>query len=185
MGYLSQKTEVYSVEEYEALEATSDSRHEFYHGQVWAMAGGTAAHNQLVMNCYRALYAKYREKGCRVFTENMKLEVVSDQVYFYSDVMVICEPIKGHTTVVRNPLLIVEVLSDSTEKIDLGNKVTAYTAIEGLQAYIIIAQKETWVRIYEKKGDLWVWRDLENIEDTLQIQGWEIPLAEIYQDIYQ
>jgi Uma2 family endonuclease len=121
-----------------------------------------------------------------VYTETVKLEV-SNKKYFYPDIIVSCsdKDLQDNRTV-KEPVLLVEVLSDSTLKRDLGSKLDAYQTIPGLQAYLIVDQAECWVRIYEKEEGKWTSKPLltlpEEVADipSLQLQ---IPVSEIYQDI--
>jgi Uma2 family endonuclease len=187
MGYTLEKTQRLRFEEYEALEAASlDSRYEYLDGWVYAMAGATTVHNQIVGNAAFALRMFYRPKGCRTYTENVKVEVDARKRYVY-DVFVTCsERDQQSTQLVRDPVLILEVLSDSTEAIDLKEKVDAYLAIPGLQAYVIVAQKECWLRVYERdeSGNWLPHRFLNALSDTLSLRsGWNIPLSELYLDV--
>lgn len=154
---------------------------------VYAMADAATVHNQIVGNGYRSLWNYYRPRGCRVFTENVKVEVSFRQRYVYPDVFVTCsERDQQSTQLIRDPLLIIEVLSDSTEAIDLKEKVDVYLAVPGLQAYVIVAQKECWLRIYERdeSGDWLPHRFLNALSDTLSLRsGWSILLSELYLDV--
>ena len=188
MGYAREKTQRLRFEEYEALEADHpQTRYEYLDGMVYAMAGATTVHNQIVGNLAFALRAFFRPKGCRTYTENVKVEVSFRKRYVYPDVFVTCsERDKQSTQLIRDPVLIIEVLSDSTEAIDLKEKVDAYLAIPGLQAYVIVAQKECWLRIYERddSGDWLPHRFLNALSDTLSLRsGWSIPLTELYLDV--
>ncbi len=178
-----------SLKEYEALEGAAEEgvRYEFIDGVVYAMSGGTVSHHQIIQNALLSLVAHYRPRGCRVFTETVKLAAAGKR-YVYPDVMVTCsERDKGADRVMRDPVLIIEVLSDSTENKDLKEKVDLYQEITSLQAYIIVDQGTCWLRVYERDAaGAWRSHRLINQRDaTLQLGtlDWHISLAELYQDV--
>lgn len=175
----------YTFEQYLSLEGESEVRYEFYYGEVFAMAGGTMQHNLIAQNLTVALRA-LRNRGCRVFTENVKLEVAAERYYVYPDVMLTCtlDDLADNCTV-RYPSLIIEVLSQTTEAHDRGKKLDPYLRIPSLQAYLLVSQQEIFVGCYERKGDFWSYRTLENLSDPLRIESlnWETNLADIYEDI--
>ena len=175
----------YTVEQYLALERESDVRYEFYHGEVFAMAGGTMRHNLIIQNMATAL-RRLRSKGCHVFTENVKLEVVAHEYYVYPDVMLTCQPQDlSDNRLARYPSLVIEVLSDSTEAYDRGKKLDQYLRMPSLQAYVIISQKRFFTGCYERKGDFWSYRILDQSADMLRLDTleWEMSLSDIYEDI--
>jgi Uma2 family endonuclease len=178
-----------TLQEYEALEAaTEDTRYEYIDGQLYAMSGGTIAHYTIIQNSLQSLRNHFRSVGCKSFSESVKLEIVPDKRYVYPDVMLTCsERDKASNRLIRDPRLIIEVLSDSTEGKDLREKVDIYQAIPTLQAYIIIDQYSCWVRVYERNGQgAWQLHPyLHSLEDTLQLPslGWQLPLRELYTDV--
>jgi Uma2 family endonuclease len=179
-----------SLREYEALEGAAEEgvRYEFIDGMVYAMSGGTVSHHQIIQNALLSLVAHYRPRGCRVFTETVKLAVAAGKRYVYPDVMVTCsERDKGDDRVMREPVLIVEVLSDTTENRDLKEKVDIYQEINTLQAYVIVDQYTCWLRVYERDA-AGAWRShrlLNQPDAALQLStlDWHISLAELYRDV--
>jgi len=168
-----------------ALEHESDVRYEFYQGEVFAMAGGTMRHNLIIQNMATALRS-LRRKGCHVFTENVKLEVVAGEYYVYSDVMLTCQSQDlSDNRLARYPSVLIEVLSDSTEVYDRGKKLDQYLRMPSLQAYVIISQKRLFIGCYERSGDFWSYRILDQPEEILRLESlaWEISLTAIYEDI--
>jgi Uma2 family endonuclease len=175
----------YTVEQYLALEHESEVRYEFYQGEVFAMAGGTMRHNLIIQNIATALRS-LRSRGCHVFTENVKLEVVADEYYVYPDVMLTCQAQDlSDNRLARSPSLVIEVLSDSTEAYDRGKKLDRYLRMPSLQAYVIVSQKVWFVGCYERKGDFWSYRILDQPEDILRLESldWEMSLTAMYEDI--
>ena len=101
----------YTFAEYMAMEETSAGKHDFYHGEIFAMSGGTTNHNSMIVNLAVALKAN-KKKGCTVFIDGMKLEIEKDEFYVYPDLIYTCdEDIRGDDIIVKNPSLIFEVLS--------------------------------------------------------------------------
>ncbi|MBC7923338.1 MAG: Uma2 family endonuclease [Ferruginibacter sp.] len=187
MGYALEKQTRLSYAEYQALEsAASEQRYEYLDGTAVSMAGGTDVHNQIVGNAAYALRNFYRPRGCRVFTETVKLELLEERRYVYPDVMVTgSDRDKDSHRLKREPVLIIEVLSESTEKKDLKDKVAYYQGIPSLQAYLIVEQTGYWVRVYERdeEGKWLPHRFVDHLSDTLTLRsGWSIPLSELYAD---
>ena len=125
-----------SVEEYLAFEETAPVRHEYVDGYVYAMTGGSLRHNAIAGNIYQRLR---RGGSCHVFINDVKVRV-DESRFYYPDVVVVCGPVDMKGQVVRNPCLIVEVLSPSTRTVDQREKVAAYRTIDSLAAYLVIEQ---------------------------------------------
>ena len=188
MGHVLEKQSPLSYAEYQALESTAtQERYEYLDGTVVSMAGGTDVHNQIVGNAAYALRNFYRPRGCRVFTETVKLELLKERRYVYPDVMVNCsDRDKASHRLKREPVLIIEVLSESTEKKDLKDKVEFYQNIPSLRAYLIVEQTEYWVRVYERdeEGKWLPHRFVNQLSDPLTLRsGWSISLSELYADV--
>jgi Uma2 family endonuclease len=192
MGHALEKNSRITYQEYELLEAQAEEiRYEYeaidnsQYGEVTAMSGAGGIHHAIVQNLTVFFRNHFRPKGCRVYSETMKLEVLSKKKYYYPDVMVACK-VNLSDKAVSNPILLVEVLSESTLKRDLGSKLDAYQTIPGLQAYLIVDQAECWVRLYVKEENTWITTPLYTlIEETIEIPALQLqlPVAEIYQDI--
>ena len=140
-------------EEYFALEQAEDQRYEYHAGEIFAMAGGTESHALISMNIGAALVASLRGKPCRVYGADMKLYVSKYDKFCYPDVQVLCEKGIRHGLYVENPVLVVEVLSDSTESYDRGLKFERYRSIESLQYYLLVDQNRKHVDLYERQSE--------------------------------
>lgn len=185
----------YTVAEYFALEEQSDIRHEYYHGEIFpldgmgpeAMAGATFAHNTLKQNCVMALRQSLRGSGCRVFDENVRLDVAGDDHFTYPDVLVTCHPAdRAETRIVRHPGLIIEILSVSTELRDRGWKFQQYQRLPNLQQYVLVSQKRILIESFTRTDHgTWELTTLRQLADVLALAtlGLEIPLAVIYEDV--
>lgn len=139
-------------------EARQDERHEYHHGEVFAMAGGTEAHADLITNLVLLLSGMARPRGCKVFTEALRVRVEAADLFTYPDLSVVCgEPrfYDARRTTLLNPLVLVEVLSPSTETYDRTTKWGFYSQIPGLQAYVLVGQDGPGVDVLTRDGDAW------------------------------
>ncbi len=177
----------YSVEEYFELEKNSEERHEYYNGEIFAMAGATLNHNRLVQNVLFILRAFAKKNGCGVFNENVKLEALRDIYYPYPDVMFTCDPNDlKENLFIRRPSIIVEVLSESTARYDRDFKLRQYKAIRSLQYYLLVSQYEVRVELFSRLNDFqWQYEDFVEPSQTINLEKLEIKLslADIYEDI--
>ncbi|SMB87806.1 protein of unknown function DUF820 [Hymenobacter roseosalivarius DSM 11622] len=178
----------YTVEEYMALEATSEVRHEFYRGEIWAMAGATANHNTIALRCGARLLPIADERGCRVFTENVQLEVAQGIQYTYPDVMVTChdEDVTAERTM-RHPLLLIEVLSPSTNDRDRVWKLFRYQRLTSLRHYLLISQQYQAIEWYYRTSETSEWQRqlLTKPEEAVEIPelATRLLLADIYANL--
>lgn len=176
----------YSVEEYFELEQNSEERHEYYNGEVFAMAGATLNHNRLVRKIGGILDRQIK-KGCDVFAENVKLEVIRNMYYAYPDLLLTCEPTDlKEKLFIRRPSLIIEVLSDSTNRYDHDFKLRQYKAIRSVQYYMMVAQNEVRIELYSRLNDFqWQYEDFVELSQTINLEKLDITLSleEIYTNI--
>lgn len=176
-----------TVEEYFELEKQSEIRHEYYNGNVYAMAGTTLNHNRIVGKVRNLLSNHFLPRGCDVFSENVKVKV-SDIYYPYPDVMVTCAPkdISG-TYVVQHPTILVEVTSKNSESRDRNFKLKHYRTIPSLQYYLLVSQLEYSLDLYSRLegNDLWGYRSFEDVEDVIRFEAFdfEMSLKAIYENI--
>jgi Uma2 family endonuclease len=180
---------LYTPEEYLVLEERAEQRSEYYDGEIFAMAGDSANHNQIVINLAIALESAFEKKPCRVFATDMRLLVTKSGLYTYPDVMVVCgklEFVPGRNDTVTNPILIVEVLSESTQGYDRTTKFRFYRQIPSLQEYVLIDQARAYVECFRKmEGGRWVFEAYDQLEDSVALQSLDlkIPLARIYNKV--
>ena len=150
-----------SVEEYLELEEQSMVRHEYVGGELYASAGASDRHNSISGKIYRRLSDAADGGSCRVYMSDMRLRL-EDDTFYYPDVMVVCEPLESENpTFQREPRLIVEVTSQSTETLDRREKLAAYKTIPTLKAYLIVSRDREWIQHYRRdengawqRGDL-------------------------------
>ena len=179
--------------EYLAIESTSEIRHEFLDGEMFAMSGGSLWHNLIKDNFARAVANRLSGGTCRVVTSDQRLKVDATGLYTYPDVLVFCGPPvmeDGVHHTLTNPLLGVEVLSDSTEKYDRGIKFSHYLRLDTLQEYLLIAQDRFSVEVFQRQdagsssagSDAWLLSAAAEREAEVRLSslGITVPLAEIY-----
>jgi Uma2 family endonuclease len=172
-------------EQYLALERTAETKSEFHDGRMFAMAGGSPNHSLLANNIGAILRGQV-PTGCRTFNSDLRVKVAPTGLYTYPDCTVICGDLQfagDQRDVVLNPLLIVEVLSPSTEGYDRGKKFESYRTIESLKEYLLIHQDRRHVEHYSKRDDgSWLLREYSGTEPTLAIPrlNTHILLADLY-----
>lgn len=174
-----------TVEEFLAFEASSEVRHEYFDGELFAMARGSATHSAIKVNALTALNLAARERGCRVFDSDMMVSCPSG-LRTYPDLSVACEPPRFESDserVLLNPQAIVEVLSESTEAYDRGRKFDSYQSIASLAEYVLISQDRPHVDRFtrQESGD-WLLSKSQGLDAAVELQtlGIAIPLAELY-----
>jgi Uma2 family endonuclease len=177
----------YSYEEYLAYERDSRLKHEYEDGEIYAMAGGSPRHNALASRVSAALEAG-RRRGCVAFQSDQKVRVTATGKATYPDASMVCGPLErdaadptGHT--ITNPVLIVEVLSASTEEEDRGNKWRHYQLIDALQEYVLVSQGSPRVECYRRlPNGAWEYRDLAR--GTLVLEsGPTLDIERLYADL--
>ena len=173
-----------SPEEYLEFEHNSDIKHEYIDGEVYAMAGTTKAHNTISLNLAILLREKLKDSDCQTFMADIKVNVSNQKRFFYPDIVVTCDDNDDVNAYdVKFPKIIVEVLSESTEKFDRGKKFQYYRTIPSLQEYILVSSQEYLIECFRRtKNDLWTLETYEGLNTILRIESLAIdaPLSEIY-----
>lgn len=173
-----------SVEEYLAGELQSEVRHEYIDGQVYAMGGASDRHG-LILNALAYLLTPLaRRRRCQLFTSDMKLklEIAGRPVFYYPDLMLACDPDDREPYFRRHPCLLVEVLSEATERIDRREKLLAYQTLPSLREYLLVAQDARRVEVYRRAND-WLAEEVTRGEVRLDCLEAAIPIEAIYQDV--
>lgn len=185
----AQASRTYSADEYFALELESEIRHEYIQGDVIPMTGGTPNHNRIIRNLCTALTLGLRGQPYEVFVADQRLWIPEPQIYTYPDVMVVAGELAykaGRRDTITNPVLIIEVLSQSTRNYDRGDKFAAYRTIPGFQEYILVDQYAYLVEHYAKTGEKqWVFQEYNQPDDTVEfaVMEFEIALTDIYDKV--
>jgi Uma2 family endonuclease len=149
------KKKKYTPEQYLALEEKAEYKSEYVNGYIFKMAGGTEAHITISFNATKLFADRLRGK-CRAYQSDMKVWVEEVGTYFYPDVTVVCGERRFHKVkrdIVENPILLVEVLSQSTKEYDKNDKFFTYQHIESFQEYVLISQNQPAVQQYIRQTD--------------------------------
>jgi len=176
-------------EEYLEIERQAEIRSEYYQGEMFAMAGGSEAHNILVDNLVVAFRTKLRGSPCRSYSRDMRVQVSTTGFYTYPDLVVVCgerEFLDEKRDTLLNPTLIVEVLSSTTEAYDRGRKFSHYRTLEPLQEYVLVSQDRFQVECFKRQSaGQWLLTAVNRLEDTVCLDsvGCIIPLADVYEDV--
>jgi len=186
MGQAELQPRRYTLEEYFALEERSAVHHEYFEGEVFAMAGASKLHNLIKGNLIAELRLNVRQRGCRLFDENVRLEVREKIYYTYSDIVVSCDPTDHRDPyLVRHPVLIVEVLSPSTADYDRTTKFENYQKMPSLRHYLLVSQLAWTVEWFRRnEAGQWIYTLLIGLDATLEIadMNLSLPLRELYED---
>jgi len=160
---LAQNAARLTEEDYLRLERQADSRSEYFDGEMFAMAGGTRAHSLIATNLLREHSALLKNSDCVTYNADLKVKVEATGLLTYPDVSVVCAEqrfLDEQEDVVLNPLVLVEVLSDSTEAYDRGKKFEHYRKIPGLREYLLVNQKEPRIEQFIRQAnEEWVLKE--------------------------
>lgn len=177
-----QKLHPIAIKEYLEGEKTSDVRHEYVAGAVYAMAGASALHNLIALTFAASLRQHVRGSPCHVFMSDMKVRV--DDAFYYPDLLVVCGTIDPGAHYQSMPTLVIEVLSESTEARDRLEKRLAYQKIDSLKEYVLVAQDKMRVEVYRRMEDGW---QLETFSygDRVHLASinYTIMIEQLYEDV--
>ena len=162
---------------YLAWEETQAGRNEYIAGEVFAMVGVRQSHNVATGNLYNVLRRELKGSSCRVFIESVKTRVEAADCFFYPDVVVSCDPRDRLTPeYISHPLLVVEVLSDSTAAFDRGGKFAAYRKLESLREYVLVDVAAQRIEVFRRNPENhWVLYDF-GAGDTLELASLALKL---------
>lgn len=181
--------QTYTAEAYLALEVESELRHEYRNGEMIPMAGGTPAHNEINATLVFLLKMALRKQPYSIFVADQRLWIPALDDYAYPDVMVTARPAElkpGRRDTVMNPIVLVEVLSGSTEQYDRGDKFGAYRTIATVQEYVLVAQDKPRVELYVKQGEnQWLLTEYCGLDAAFKLEsvGVTIALADLYEAV--
>jgi len=176
-----------SREEYFTLEESADEKHEFYQGEIFAMAGGTFNHSTISGNTFFSLKNRLRNKSCQPSNSDMRVETPNSLIT-YPDVSIFCgEPkLSENQCSLLNPIVIIEVLSPSTRAYDQGNKFLLYRSIPSFQDYLLIDSEKLHIQHFRKAdNNEWILHDYFSVDDKIYLNSIQesIRIAEIYEGI--
>lgn len=176
-----QQINVITEADYLEGEKTSPVKHEYVDGHIYAMAGAHSNHNLITGNVHGEFRSHLKGKSCRAYMSDMKVRLNNGSKYYYPDVLVNCPPVNGYFT--ETPTIIVEVLSNSTRRIDETEKRMAYMQIETLEEYVLIAQDFVQIEVIRKSEG---WKSSKYFlgdEVTFNCIGLTLSVADIYDGV--
>lgn len=178
-----------SPEEYLEQERRAEYKSEYLAGEVFAMAGASRRHSLIVTNLIAELRQQLKGKPCELYAGDLRLRVTPAGLYTYPDVMVVCDDVQfadDRKDTVLNPVVLIEVLSESTSDYDRGRKFEYYRTLPSLSEYLTVAQDkphiEHWTRQQEDSGSL---VEFNNLSQTIRLASIDcvLPLKEIYDKV--
>ncbi|MCS7029948.1 MAG: Uma2 family endonuclease [Gloeomargarita sp. SKYG116] len=179
----------YTPDEYFAWESQAQIRHEYRRGDMIPMPGGTPTHNEIMRMLVFLLTASLRQKPYCIFVSDQRLWIPATDQYTYPDVMVTPRPPElrpGRMDTVMNPICVAEILSESTEGYDRGDKFSAYRTIPTFQEYLLIAQDKVQVEHFIKQTqNEWLFKEYKHLSDVVMLNSLEVrlSLAELYETV--
>jgi len=189
MGQTAEQKTYYTREEYLTFEDEADYKSCYYDGEILAMAGGSRNHSVICLNMNWGIREAIADKNCVGFDSNMKLDISRHNLFLYPDVMVVCGDIEfsgNRTDIIRNPVLIVEVLSPGTEDFDREDKFAYYQTLPSLREYVLVSQDEPMVETYYRQdGKSWLHTVSKGPEASVIFRtlGYEFSLEDIYRKV--
>ncbi len=186
MGEPALKKAYYTGAEYLELEEQSEYKSEFYNGEIFAMSGGSRNHSVICVNLNRKLAESLDDKDCILFDSHMKLDIPKLNSFVYPDAMVVCGDIEfyeNRTDIIRNPILIIEVLSPSTESFDRSGKFQYYQTVSSVREYVLISQEKPMIEVYYKQDERnWLYSVVKGLEEKILLRTiqCELTLKDIY-----
>ncbi len=187
MSSLAAET-LFTPEEYIASERKAMVKSEYLKGQIIAMSGASLAHTRITLDIATELNIQLRGGDCEVITNDMRVKTGPKGAYFYPDVVAFCGDPQFEDNVfdtLLNPILVIEVLSSSTEVYDRGEKFSHYQELASLREYILVSQDRVRVEQYRLLKTQWVETEYQRYEDVLPLVsiGCELPLQDIYRRV--
>ncbi|MDX1969950.1 MAG: Uma2 family endonuclease [Planctomycetaceae bacterium] len=179
----------YSAEEYLAWERQAPTKSEFYQGEIFAMSGASREHNLIVSNLVATIHAALRDLPCEVYPSDMRVKVQASGLYTYPDVTIVCSEPQFEDPFVDtllNPLVLVEVLSESTEGYDRGAKAAQYRQLPSLRELVLVDSNAVQVECFRRADqDQWALWETANRDASLHLSAVDItiPVAEIYRRV--
>ena len=176
----------FTAQEYLELEESAEYKSEYYQGEIFAMAGGSSNHNRIALNLASHLNIGLMDTKCQAFISDLRIWIASEDFFTYPDIFIVCNKIEYYpkrTDIILNPLIIIEVLSRSTEAYDRGKKFQFYRSIPSFKEYILIDQYSVHIdQFYIDSRGKWILTDYNDVKASLQFSkiDFEIPLEKIY-----
>ena len=187
---MSAQPKIYVMaQEYLAIERQAKYKSEYFDGQIFAMSGASKQHNLIVANVLGELHAQLKKRPCTVYPSDMRLKVSPTGLYTYPDVSVVCGEAEfddEQQDTLLNPIIIVEILSKSTEGYDRGEKFEHYRKLDSLVEYILIAQDKHHIEHYVRQPNhQWLLTETDSLQEIIQLPsiGCQLALVDVYDKV--
>lgn len=180
---------LFTPEEYLTIERNARQRSEYFAGEIFAMGGASERHNLIVTNIVGELRQQLKGRPCKVYANDMRVKVSRTGLYTYPDVVVACDGARfddEHKDTLLNPTLIIEVLSQSTEAYDRGEKAGHYRKLESLAEYLLVAQDKQHIERYVRQDhEQWLLTEASGLQGSVRLSSieCELALAEVYDKV--
>jgi Uma2 family endonuclease len=177
-----------SPDEYLSFERASEEKHEYYDGYIVAMSGASREHNTITGNLFSEIGHFLKNKGCRLYPSDMRISTPNRDRYLYPDASIVCgkpEMEDDKFDTLKNPVVLFEILSPSTQKNDFGYKFLWYQQIPDLKEYVMIDSRRLFVQAVRKEQNgAWRFDDITDRDGLLQIHtiNFTLSIADIYRD---
>ena len=178
----------YNLDEYFAVEETSQVKNEYFDGQIFAMAGASLQHNQIATNLISKIGPAILSGGCLTFGRDLRVQTPCG-LFTYPNITIVCgEPllIQGRPDTLTNPIAIIEILSDATREYDRGQKFNLFREIPTLREYVTIEQSEALVETFHLSGGDWQPRRFDKLDSNVTFQSihLSVPMGDIYRLVF-
>lgn len=178
-----------TADQYLFAERQSDTKNEYFDGEIFAMAGASREHNQISANLVRVLGNQLLDKPCSVYSSDMKVRIEKARKYTYPDLVVACQTERfedEHRDVLLNPVVILEILSDSTEAYDRGRKFLHYQLLDSLAVYLLVSQDTPRIEVFTRRQDgTWLYAEFHGLDAVVEIEsiGCNLRLGDVYRKV--
>lgn len=174
--------------EYLAVERKAEIKSEYIAGRMYAMSGASWPHGQIAGNIFREISSQFRSRNCHAQMNDLRVKVSPTGMYTYPDIVTVCGDPRfedAYVDTLLNPTVIIEVLSDSTEAYDRGEKFAQYRRLESLREYVLVSQKKMRVEHYRREGEEWILSEISDPAGTLHLPAIDchVSVAAIYEKV--
>jgi len=178
-----------TVDEYFAIEEKAERKSEFFNGEMFLVAGASRQHNALTRNLTAALHLRLMSSNCRVFVADQRVKIDRTGLYTYPDLLIVCgtpEYASENPNTLTNPKVVIEVLSNSTERYDRTTKFRQYKKLNSVQEYVLVSQDEPLIERFTRQSDgTWAQTDFVgmDVDMTFATVKASVPLSEVYFEV--
>lgn len=178
---------ILTEQEYLQFEKESQQKHEYFEGEIFAMAGASDNHNEIFSNLFVELGIKLKGKACKPYGSDLRIHIPENTLYTYPDISIICgglSSVNDETAIATEPTILIEILSESTQNYDRGAKFKLYRDISTLKEYIMVDSESITIECFRlNENNHWELEEYKTLDDILNIPALalQIPLKDIYE----